>query len=479
MDRRVAAIDLGSTKVVTLVGEETPAGVRIIAYNEAPSKGIVKGEIINIQNVLDSLKPTIEQTNLETGSPVSSIITGIAGQNIKCDTFIREKKRRSPSDLITESEIEELRREMFNTRVESGETILHVIPQSYNVDDHINVVEPVGMTGATIEGNYLLFIGKKSSTEGCNTVISRSGLKLERTILEPIASARAVLTDDEKEVGVALVDMGGATTDLIIIKDNIIRYAAIVPFAGNSITEDIKQALGVPLKYAELMKVHFGSCFSGYAEENKSIVLSGADGAPGKHISLKKLSEIIEARVSEILATINYEIEKSGFANKIPSGLVLTGGSSNLAYIRHLAKAITGHPIRLAKPLHTITDDSVEKVYQPAASTAVGLALMGFEYLHRGDEEPVSFNYEVEEEPSTNQATGSGFLFEEKDIKSDREREKERKREKEMEKKKEKERREREKEENRAKRAGNESKSNKGGIFGGIFDIFDSNDNEV
>ena len=407
MDRYITAIDLGSTKVVTAVGENTSKGVKIISYKEAPSKGIIKGEIINIQNVLDSLKPTIEETAKIIGMTPNKILAGIAGQNIKCLYSTKEKRRRDPADLITTEEIEELKREMSNTKVGEGERILHVIPQSYNIDEHMNVTEPVGMEGERIEGNYLMFIGKTSSTDSCNTVIKKAGLNLDNLILEPIASGRAVLSDNEKEIGVALVDIGGATTDLIIIKDNTIRYAALIPFAGNSITEDIRQALGVPAKYAELMKVYFGACFSGYAEENKIIVLSGAEGAPRKEVSLKKLTEIIEARMSEIIATVNHEIEKSGLSNKIHGGIVLTGGSSNLAFIRHLTKAITGYQVRLAKPSNLITDDSVEEVYKASASTAVGLVLMGFDDMERAasadddiDSDDTDINYGNNHSPS-------------------------------------------------------------------------------
>lgn len=483
MNRRVAAIDLGSTKVATIVGEETPSGIKIIAYNEAPSKGIVKGEIINIQNVLDSLIPTIEKTKEEVGTPINSIITGISGRNIKSEPFTKVKRRRTPSELISASEIEEMKNEMYNTKVEHDETILHVIPQHYNIDDYINVTEPEGMTGETIEGVYLLFIGKRAFAENRNTVISKAGLALERSILEPIASARAVLTDNEREIGVALVDIGGATTDLIIIKDNIIRYTAVIPFAGNSITEDIKQALGVPYRHAELMKIHFGSCFSGYAEENKKIILSGVDETNGKQVSLKRVSEIIEARVSEIIATVNYEIEKTEFANKIPGGLVFTGSSSNLAYIRHLAKAITGYNIRLAKPYGSISDESCEQAFQPSASTAVGLILSGFDLI--GGTEIKAATVSKEEGKIDESKGRDGLIFSPDDVKSDRElarirkqqekerREKEKRERREKEEIREREERERKEREKEEKEKEKEKKKES------ILDIFEGFFNEV
>ncbi|HBZ35608.1 MAG TPA: cell division protein FtsA, partial [Rikenellaceae bacterium] len=254
MKKLVAAVDLGTTKVVSVVGEKSESGYRIVALKEAPSKGVMRGEVVNIQNVLESLKPTLEEIRAE-GIEISEVYVGIAGQNIKCNSARISRNRSRSSEWVTNREVEEMEREMFNSRVNAGEKILHVIPQSYNVDDNIGVKEAVGMTGTRIEGDYKLFIGKTNSFEHSKIVIERAGLKLKDIILEPVASAKAVLTEDEMELGVAMVDMGGGTTDLLIIQDNIIRHTAVIPFGGNSITEDLRQGCGVSLRNDEQMKI--------------------------------------------------------------------------------------------------------------------------------------------------------------------------------------------------------------------------------
>ena len=262
MNNYIAAIDLGTTKVVTLIGEKTDSGIKIIAFREAPSKGVMRGEVVNIQNVLDSMMPLIEDIKREHEIEIKEVYVGIAGQNIKCTTARISRNRGRSDELISESEVDEMMKEMANSRVNAGEKILHVIPQAYNVDDHIGMQSATGMTGTRIEGDYKLFIGKTNSVEHSRLVINRAGLKLKELILEPVASAKAVLTDDEMELGVAMIDIGGGTTDLLIYEDNIIRHTAVIPFGGNSITEDLRQGCGVSLRNAEQIKIQYGSCYS-------------------------------------------------------------------------------------------------------------------------------------------------------------------------------------------------------------------------
>ncbi len=386
MSNYVTAIDLGTTKVVTIVGEETSSGVKIVAYSEAPSNGVVRGEVLNISHVLESLQPTIDSVleqmkDVINDFTIKDIYLGIAGQNIRCDSC-SIKKHRDGDALIREEEIESMLEEVYNSRTAPGEVILHVIPQLYNVDDHIGLTEPVGMLGKEIDGTYRIFIGKANSASSSKHVIKRTGLNTKKLILEPIASARAVLTSDDMELGVAMVDIGGGTTDLLIYHENTIRHTAVIPFGGNSITEDIRLTCGVSLKHAEAMKKQHGSCLSEYAPDNKSIVIPGLGGAGDKEITFKLLSSAIEARVEEIFKSVKEEIEKSGYQDKLRNGLVLTGGTSLLNHIQITAKKITKMNVRIALPNDPIVlSNSCEDIYKPSASTAVGLVLKGFDYI--------------------------------------------------------------------------------------------------
>jgi cell division protein FtsA len=395
MKKLVAAIDLGTTKVVSIVGEKTESGYRIVALKEAPSKGVMRGEVVNIQNVLESLKPTLEEIRTEENIEIDEVYVGIAGQNIKCNTARISRNRSRSSEWITEKEVAEMEREMFNSRVNAGEKILHVIPQSYNIDDNTGVREAVGMTGTRIEGDYKLFIGKTNSVEHSKIVIERAGLKLKDLVLEPVASAKAVLTDDEMELGVAMVDMGGGTTDLLIIQDNIVRHTAVIPFGGNSITEDLRQGCGVSLRNAEQMKIQYGSCYSDRAPENKTVIIPGLGGRDSREVSFKVIAGIIEARVEEIVDAIMYEIENSGFQDRLHAGIVITGGASQLKDLRDYISFRTGFDARIASPNMGVTIDGCEGTYKPGSSTAVGLVIHGFE-LEEMKREPV-----IEDKPLT------------------------------------------------------------------------------
>jgi cell division protein FtsA len=379
MKKLVAAIDLGTTKVVSIVGEKSESGYRIVAFKEAPSKGVMRGEVVNIQNVLESLKPTLEEIKLEDNIEIEEVYVGIAGQNIKCNTARISRNRSRSSEWITEREVSEMEREMFNSRVNAGEKILHVIPQSYNIDDNIGVKEAVGMTGTRIDGDYKLFIGKTNSVEHSKIVIERAGLKLKELILEPVASAKAVLTEDEMELGVAMIDMGGGTTDLLIIQDNIVRHTAVIPFGGNSITEDLRQGCGVSIRNAEQMKIQYGSCYSERAPENKTVIIPGLGGRESREVSFKVIAGIIEARMEEIVDAIMYEIENSGYQDKLHAGVVITGGASQLKDLRDYFAFRTGYDTRIASPNMSIIYDGCEGTYKPGSSTAVGLVIQGFE----------------------------------------------------------------------------------------------------
>ena len=381
----IAIIDLGTTKVVGLVGEKTPYGCKVLAYSENPSQGVMRGEVVNIVNVLGAMTPCIEELQEKIGGKISRVYVGIAGQHIRSQAECNKVNRDPNAQEITWEEIYKLEKNMYTSRVEPGEEVLHVIPQFYHVDEFLEIQDPVGMMGKKIEANYRLFIGRTLSAEHTKRCIEKAGLKLERLILEPLASAQAVLRDEEKELGVAMVDIGGGTTDLLVYYDNVIRHAAVIPFGGNVITEDIRQGCSVPQRKAEEIKIQYGSCFAELAPANTTVVVR-SEGGESKEISFRLLANIIEARVSEIIEAVYYEIKNSGFADRLHAGIVLTGGGAMMTNLVQFVKFKTGYNARVAKPV-VLEEGSCPEVYHSAYACAVGLLLKGFEYRDGKKEE--------------------------------------------------------------------------------------------
>ncbi len=376
----IAAIDLGTTKVVTLVGKKVDSGsYHVIAHSEMPSKGVQRGEVLNIQEVIDVVQPALNDVRQKSGINFSEVYVGIAGQHIRCLETRFDKMRHNHSEEISADEINQLEENMYKTQVEPGEEILHVIPQSYNVDNHLGILNPVGMLGTRLEANFKIFIGKKISAEHTQRCINRLGLNLKKLVLEPLASAKAVLHDEEKEVGVVMVDIGGGTTDVVVYYDNIVRHTAVIPFGGNIITEDIRQGCGILQRQAEQVKIQCGSCFSDLAPENKMITIPGICGRDPRVISFKLLANIIEARMEEIMEAVMFEVERSGYADKLAAGIVITGGGAMMKDLPQFVKFKTGMDVRIGKPIY-LTGDSNLDTKRCGYSTVIGLLMRGFEY---------------------------------------------------------------------------------------------------
>lgn len=379
----IAAIDLGTTNIICLVGEKIANQIKIISCNKTPSNGIVRGDVVNIQNVLDCILPVKQNIEGAIGYKINEVFISTGGRNIKCVTASTEVTRKEPEQIITEAEIETITRSMYNSpEIKNGEVVLHAIPQSYNIDDFMGIVNPVGMTGSTISANFKLFIGKENSINLSKSVISRAELITRGIVLEPLATATAVVTPDEAELGVAVVNIGGGTTDVLVMYDNIVRYAAIIPFGGNSITEDIKTGCSVTAKIAEKLKIEYGACLSNYAP-NKTIVIPGRNGGEESSISFKMLANIIGARTEELLEAVKYEIEKSGYYSKLKGGIILTGGGANLVNIVQLTKMVTGLNAKIGSISSKINCSEVESVIDQECSTAVGIVIEGFRQMEK------------------------------------------------------------------------------------------------
>lgn len=387
MNRYIAAIDLGTTKIVTIVAEVSSNGVKVIGYNQAPYQGgIMRGNVVNIQKCLETLIPTLDCVNEQINTmpdsdprQISEVYVGISGHHLNCieNTLHRNRNISTSRQLIDQEEVQTMIDEMFNTPVDAKEQVLEVIPQSFNVDEQIGCSNIIGMDGDTIEAKFKLFVGKVSSVNHIKLVLNRANLILKKMYLSSIASAEAVLTDDEKELGVMMIDIGAGTSDVVVYYDNIIRHIAVIPFAGNAITQDIRLTCDVSFKNAELLKRQHGSCLSEQAQENKHIAIRDKYGNITQEIPYKYLAETIEARVCEIIATALHELELSGFKDKVKK-IVLTGGSSSLNHIQTLTKELSGLNVRLSTPINpNILSTSISEIYKPGASTAVGLILLG------------------------------------------------------------------------------------------------------
>jgi cell division protein FtsA len=371
----VAAIDLGTTKVVVIIGRKASDGkLKVIACSETPSQGIRRGEVLNIREVEEAVQVTLRDIRSRTQIDFKDVYVGIAGQHIRCFDSRVNNLRPDGDAEISEHEIRELEEQMYRMHVEPGEKILHVIPQSYNVDDYLGITRPVGMPGKQLEANYRIFVGKLRSADYINRCIKQAGLSLKQLILEPIASAQAVLSADEKEIGVAMVDIGGGTTDLVIYYDNIIRHSAVIPFGGNVISEDVRHGCGLLPRQANAVKEQYGSCFSEMVDDTL-LIIEGVNQQE-REISFKFLAEIIEARMDEIMDAVMYEIDQSGYGDKIHAGIVFTGGGAMMQHLVPFVNNKTGLPARVAKPMN-LTDDSPAEVRQCSYATAVGLLLKG------------------------------------------------------------------------------------------------------
>ena len=376
----VAAIDIGTTKIVCLVGRKNESGkIDILALSKAPSTGVKRGVVLNIEETVNAMKKTVEEVKHKSGVIFDEVYVGIAGQHIRTIQSRGYVNRESDEDEITRKDIERLIRDMGQIPVDVGEEIIHVLPQNFIVDNETGVKNPVGMSGRRLEANFHIVIGKVASARNIEKCVNRVGLHVKDLVLEPLASSSAVLTQDEMEAGVALVDIGGGTTDIAVYYDNLIRHTAVIPFGGNVVTKDIKEGCKILLKQAELLKTTYGSAVGDIAPDDQVVTIPGIAGREPKEISFKFLAHIIQARMEEILDEVVYQIQGSGVADKLAAGIVLTGGGSLLKDLIHLVRYRTGYDVRIGLPNHRLGGDLADEINQPMYSTAVGLILEGFE----------------------------------------------------------------------------------------------------
>ncbi len=376
----LAAVDIGTTKIVSIVGKQTEnKKLEILGMSKTASKGVKRGVVLNIEETVNAINATVTEVKKQTGIQFKDVFVGIAGQHIKSVRNRGYFNRDSYDEEITKADIQRLVDDMYKIPIDAGEEIIHVLPQNFVVDNETGIKNPVGISGKRLEGNFHIVIGQIASAKNISKCISRVGLNVEELILEPLASSEAVLTEDEKEAGVALVDMGGGTTDIAVFHDDIIRHTAVIPFGGNVVTWDIKDGCSILTRQAESLKITFGSALGDLAQEDKIVTIPGISGRDPKEISFKSLAYIIQSRMEEIIDAVMFEIEGSGVLDKLSAGVVFTGGGALLRHLPQLVKFRTGLDVRIGYPVEQLAVESIEEVNQPMFSTSVGLLLKGYD----------------------------------------------------------------------------------------------------
>lgn len=379
----VVGLDIGTTKICTIVGRKNEHGkIDILGYGKAESQGVSRGVVTNIGLTIDSIRKSLQEASAKSGVDIAKVFVGIAGQHIKSLQHHGMVTRRSGDDEITQESIDAIVMDMHKLAMPPGEQIIHVIPQEYIVDNESGIKNPIGMAGVRLEANCHIITGQVTAVKNINRCVQQSGLSIEGLFLEPLASADAVLSEEEKEAGVCLVDIGGGTTDIAIFQDGVIRHTAVIPFGGNVITEDIKEGCSILKNQAEKLKMKFGSALSTPDQDNEIVAIPSLRGRPPREIRVRNLSSIIQARMEEIIDYVFYEIVHSGYEKKLIEGIVITGGGAMLKHLPQLVEYRTGKDTRIGYPNEHLAKGA-EEVKSPMFATAVGLVIKGYQELER------------------------------------------------------------------------------------------------
>lgn len=379
----VVGLDIGTTKIVAIVGRRNEFGkIEILGMGKSESYGVARGVVQNIDKTVEAIRTAVAEAEVKSGVNIKVVNVGIAGQHIKSVQHRGIKTRSSVEEEIAQKDIDSLIDDMFRLVMQPGEEIIHVLPQEYIIDSEQGIKNPIGMSGIRLEANFHIITGQTAAAKNIFKCVQKAGLEVSELTLEPLASADAVLSDEEKEAGVVLVDIGGGTTDVAIFQDGIIRHTAVIPFGGNVITEDIKEGCTIIKSQAELLKIKFGSALASENQENEIVSIPGLRGRQHKEISVRNLSSIIQARMEEIIEHVFYEIKNSGYEKKLIAGVVITGGGAQLKHVTQLVEYITGMDSRVGYPNEHLAKGS-EEVTSPMFATSVGLIMKGLQTLDK------------------------------------------------------------------------------------------------
>lgn len=401
-------LDIGTTKIVAIVGRKNAHGrIELMGVGTSKSLGVHKGIVNNIAQTIASIKAAIEGAEKSAKVSIKKVTVGIAGKHIRSLQHSDYIMRDNPDDIINEKDIEKLKEQVKKLVMLPGEEIIHILPQEYKVDSEGEIPEPIGMHGKRLEAKFHVVVGQMGAIKNIGRCIREAGLEMEALTLEPLASSEAVLTQEEKEAGVAIVDIGGGTTDIAIFKDNIIRHTCVIPYGGGIITEDIKEGCSIIEKHAEQLKVKFGSAVPDLEKETTFVTIPGLHGRADREISLKTLANIINARVEEILEMVNTELKAYGAyeqKRKLIAGIVLTGGGSNLKNIRQLVNYITGFDSRIGFANEYIANDKNQMLKGPEFATAIGLLMESLKIENKEEEASTEVEAKPIEKKNTEEA---------------------------------------------------------------------------
>lgn len=381
-DKIIVGLDIGTTKICAVVGRKNEYGkLEVLGMGKSVSDGVTRGIVTNIDKTVRAIEKAVAEAEAQSGIDIRVVNVGIAGQHIKSSMHHGSITRNSTDDEITVEDINRLTNDMYRIVIPAGSEIIHVMPQDYTVDYESGIKDPVGMSGVKLEAEFHVITAQTTAINNVNKCVRRAGLEIDNLILEPLASSLAVLSEEEKEAGVCLIDIGGGTTDIAIFHDNIIRHTAVVPFGGNILTTDIKQGCMVMQHQAEQLKTRFGKAIAEEASPNEIISIPGLRNRSPKEISVLNLAHIIEARMQEIIEMAHNEIIVSGFENKLAGGIVVTGGGSQLSSVKQLFEYMTGLDARIGYPNEHLGKSKTEVIKSPMYATSVGLVLSGYRAL--------------------------------------------------------------------------------------------------
>jgi cell division protein FtsA len=398
----VVGLDIGTTKICAIVGKTNEHGkVEVLAMGKSESLGVIRGEVRNIERTKTAIIDAIEKAkvSLLKNSPnmrieINSVHVGIAGQHIKSLQHQNSISRTNSDIEISQEDVDRLTKDTYNLALPPGDAIIHVLPQEYTVDDIGDVIDPVGMSGIRLSSNFNIITGNVDAIRNITRSVERADLKIADLILEPLSSAEAVLSQEEMDAGVCLVDIGGGTTDVAIFKKGIIRHTAVIPFGGQIITRDIEEGCNVLNTHAELLKIKFGSALASENKDNEVVSLPSLRGRPSKEILVKNLAHVIQARVEEIFESVLFEIKSSGLEKKLNAGIVITGGGSQLKHLDKLVEFVTGIDTRIGYANEHLGKTSfLDEIKSPMYATGVGLMMKGLKSIEHTEEEmelPVS-----------------------------------------------------------------------------------------
>lgn len=387
----IVGLDIGTTKIACIVGRINEYGkVEIIGIGKSESLGVRSGVVSNINQTVDSVKRAVAMATEKAGVEIGEVLVGIAGQHIRSlqHRGMLTRKAKEQEEEISQVDIDNLIEDMNQMVMTPGEEIIHVLPQEYIVDNEQGIKDPIGMSGIRLEANFHIITGKVNAVKNIYKSVSKANLDVSDLVLEPLASAEAVLNQEEKEAGVVLVDIGGGTTDIAIFQDGIIRHTAVIPFGGNIITDDIASGCSILRKHAEQLKMKFGSALSSESMENQIVCIPGFSGRDPKEISVRNLANIIQARTEEIIEQVIYEIKSSGYEKRLIAGIVLTGGGSQLKHLPQLVEYLSGLETRIGYPTEHLGKENAEELSSPMFATGIGLVLKGYEHSLRKQKKP-------------------------------------------------------------------------------------------